>query len=99
MQSIKGRLFGLLISLVSAGLTWYNWQQLLKHESFSLKIAAFGPVGVIGGLFLMIFPQFSGVPQGTKERVIVLVVFGIGLIAGLINLYLMDPAMFGAVTR
>lgn len=99
MQSLKGRLVGLLISLVSAGLTWYNWQDLLKHESFSLKIAAFGPVGVIMGFFLMLFPAYSGVPQSTKDRVIVFAVFGVGLIAGLSNLYLMDPAMFGAGSR
>jgi hypothetical protein len=99
MQSIKARLFGLLICLVSAGLTWYNWQDLLKHQSFSLKIATFGPVGIIGGFFLMLFPAYSGVPQSTKDRVLVFAVFGLGLVAGLLNLYLMDPRMFAAGSR
>src|SRR5262249_15531151 len=92
---IKIRIFGLILALLSAGMVWYNWQELHKHGSYYLKIAAFGPVGVVGGLFLIGFPGFSGVPKTTREKVIVFVVFGLGLLAGLVNTYLMDPGMFG----
>jgi hypothetical protein len=36
-----------------------------------------------------------GKPDTTKEKVIVLVVFAVGIVAGLINWYLMDPGFFG----
>jgi len=60
-----------------------------------MKLAAFGPVGVIGGLYIMIFPSMAGKPTTTKEKIIVLTVFAGGLVAGLINWYLMDPGFFG----
>jgi hypothetical protein len=37
----------------------------------------------------------GGKPANAKEKIIALVVFGIGLIAGLVNWYLMDPGFFG----
>jgi hypothetical protein len=58
-------------------------------------LAAFGPVGVVGGFFLILFPGRSGKPTSTKDKVLVLLVFAIGLIAGIVNVYLMDPGMFG----
>lgn len=94
MNHLKVRLFALLLIAVCAGLTYYNWHQLQQQGSYSLKLAAFGPVGVVGGLFLLLFPGRGGKPSSTKERVLVLLVFVIGLIAGLVNVYLMDPGMF-----
>ena len=58
-------------------------------------MAAFAPLGVVGGLFLLIFPTMGGKPETTKEKVIVFAVFAIGLVAGLINWFLMDPGFFG----
>jgi hypothetical protein len=37
----------------------------------------------------------AGKPNTTQERVIVLLVFVVGIIAGLLNWYLMDPGYFG----
>jgi len=92
---MKTRLFALVIILVSAALTYLGWHQLMREGRYSLKIAAFAPVGIIGGLFLMVFPTKAGKPETTKDKIIVLVVFGIGLVAGLLNWYLMDPGFFG----
>jgi hypothetical protein len=58
-------------------------------------MAAFAPVGIVGGLFLLFFPSMVGAPKTTREKVIVMAVFVVGLIAGLINWYLMDPGFFG----
>jgi hypothetical protein len=58
-------------------------------------MAAFAPLGVVGGLFLLIFPTMGGKPETTKEKVLVFAVFAIGLVAGLINWFLMDPGFFG----
>jgi hypothetical protein len=95
MHYFKARIFAVVLILISIGLIYYNWHQLLQEGRYSMKLAAFGPVGVIGGLFLLIFPSMGGKPTTTKEKIIGLLVFGIGLAAGLINWYLMDPGFFG----
>lgn len=95
MKYLKARLFAVVIILVSAGLIYYNWHQLNSEGTYSMKLASFGPVGVVGGIFLLLFPAMGGKPETTKDKVIVLLVFGIGLVAGLCNWYLMDPGFFG----
>ena len=95
MHHLKARIFALVLILVSLGLVYYNWHQLLQEHQYSMKLAAFGPVGVIGGIYLLIFPSMGGKPTTAKEKIIALVVFGIAVVAGLINWYLMDPGFFG----
>lgn len=95
MHYFKARIFAMVLILVGIGLIYYNWQQLLGEGSYSLKLAAFGPVVAIGGFYLLIFPSKGGKPTTTKEKISALIVFGIGLVAGLINWYLMDPGFFG----
>ena len=95
MRYFKARLLAMLLILVSIGLIYYNWQQLLQDRQYSVKLAAFAPVVGIGGLFLMIFPSMAGKPTTTREKIIVLGVLVIGMVAGLINWYLMDPGFFG----
>ena len=94
MNKMKARFFALIIILVFAGLTYYNWHQLQIDGRYSLKLATFGPVGVVGGFFLLLFPSHIGKPTTTKDKIMVLVIFVLGLVAGLLNLYLMDPGMF-----
>lgn len=95
MHHFKARVFALVLILVSVGLIYYNWHQLLQEGRYSLKLAAFAPVGVIGGLFLLFFPSMGGKPTTAKEKILALMVFGVGMVAGLINWYLMDPHFFG----
>jgi hypothetical protein len=95
MRYIKARIFALVLILVCGGLIYYNWHQLLRDGSYSIKLATFGPVGIIGGLFLLLFPSMGGKPTTTKEKLLALMVLGIGMGAGLINWYLMDPGFFG----
>ena len=95
MSHWKSRLLGVALVLLFAGLTYYNWNQLHAEGQYSLKMAAFGPVGVVGGLFLLLFPARGGKPETTVDKIIVLVVFGVGVLAGLLNWYLMDPGFFG----
>jgi hypothetical protein len=92
---IKQRLFAVALIVIFAGLTYYNWHQLWQTQEYSLKMAAFGPLGIVGGIFLLFFPQMFGKPNTGREKIIVLVVFALGLIAGLVNWYLMDPGFFG----
>ena len=94
-MNLKGRLLGIIVILVCAYLVYSNWSQLWQAGHYSMKIAAFGPVGVVGGMFLVLFPSLVGKPKTTKDKVIVLLVFVIGILAGLVNWYLMDPGFFG----
>jgi len=94
MHHLKARLFAIVLILVSLGLIYYNWRQLFQDGSYSMKLAAFGPVVTVGGIFLLISPSRAGKPN-TKEKVSVLLVLVVGLLAGLVNWYLMDPGFFG----
>ena len=91
----KQRLFAVALILGFAGLTYYNWRQLWERQEYSLKLAAFGPVGIVGGIFLLFFPQMFGKPGTSRDKFIVFAVFALGLVAGLINWFLMDPGFFG----
>ena len=95
MSHIKARLFALALIAFSLGLIYYNWHQLNTEGKYSLKLAAFGPLCVVGGVFLLMFPSKFGKPTTTADKLITLVVFVIGLAAGLVNWYLMDPGFFG----
>jgi len=95
MSHIKVRLFALALIALSTGLVYYNWYQLNTERKYSLKLAAFGPLCIVGGLFLLIFPGRFGKSTTTADKLITLVVFVIGLAAGLVNWYLMDPGFFG----
>jgi NhaP-type Na+/H+ or K+/H+ antiporter len=99
MGHLKGRLFGVVLIAVFAGMIYYNWHQLRGEGSYSMKLAAFGPVGVVGGFFLLLFPGKGGKPETAKDKIVVLLVFGVGLAAGLLNWYLMDPGFFGGGGR
>ena len=94
-QLTKVRLAGLVISLVCAGLIWDNWQQLLAQQRFSLRVAGLGPAGLVLGLFMVFCPERAGPPQSTRDKWIVAAATVAGLALGLVNLYLMHPAMFG----
>jgi len=94
MQSFKARIFAVVLIVVSIGLIYYNWHQLIQEHQYSMKLAAFAPVCVIGGLYLLIFPAMAGKPTTARQKISVLLVFGLGLVAGLINWYLMDPGFF-----
>jgi hypothetical protein len=95
MSHIKARLLAVFIIIVFAGLTYIGWHQLTTEGKYPMKIAAFGPVGIVGGLFLLAFPTRAGKPKTAADKILVMVVFIAGLAAGLLNWYLMDPGFFG----
>lgn len=95
MNYLKERIIAVLLTLLSGAMIYYGWYQLREEGVYSLKMAAFAPLGVVGGLFLLVFPSMFGKPNTTKERVIVMLVFAVGVVAGLINWFFMDPGFFG----
>ncbi|HEX6649302.1 MAG TPA: hypothetical protein VF075_07175 [Pyrinomonadaceae bacterium] len=92
---MKQRLFAVLLVLGSIAMIYYGWYRLQHEGVYSLRMAAFSPLVGVGGVFLLFFPSLFGKPNTTKEKLIVFVVFAIGLVAGLVNWYLMDPGFFG----
>ena len=92
---IKQRLFAVLLILVSIALIYYGWYRLWNEGVYSLKMAAFAPLIGIGGIFLLFFPSMFGKSRHHERKMIVFAVFAVGIIAGLINWYLMDPGFFG----
>jgi hypothetical protein len=95
MKHLKVRIGGLALILIGAFLIYYNWHQLQSDGKYSLKLAAFSPLFVVGGIFIMLFPTKVGKSESTGDKIIALVVFAIGMIAGLVNWYLIDPGFFG----
>ena len=95
MRHWKARLLGAALIVLFAVLTYLNWQQLHDEGRYSVKLAAFGPVGLVGGLFVLLFPRLGGRPETARDKIIVLLVFGVGAAAGLLNWFLMDPGFFG----
>jgi len=95
MTHLKQRLIAIVLILFSVAMIYYAWYRLREEGVYSLKMATFAPLGVVGGVFLVLFPSLGGKPNTTKHKVIVLVVFLVGLAAGLVNWYLMDPGFFG----
>ena len=95
MRHIKARIFAIVLILLSIGLIYLGWYQLRTEGRYSMKLAAFSPVVGVGGFFLLFFPSMAGKPTTTKEKIIGLAVLVIGMLAGLINWYLMDPGFFG----
>jgi len=95
MRHIKQRLLAILLILGSIAMIYYGWYKLREDGVYYLKMATFAPLLGVGGIFLLFFPSLGGKPNTTKEKVIVFVVFAIGILAGLINWFLMDPGFFG----
>jgi len=95
MRYIKQRLLAVLLILGSIAMIYYGWYKLRVDGVYYLKMAAFAPLLGVGGIFLLFLPSLGGPPNTAKEKVIVLVVFAIGILAGLLNWYLMDPGFFG----
>jgi hypothetical protein len=59
MDHSKARVFALLLIAVSVAMIYINWRHRLEDHTYSMKMAAFGPVIGIGGIFLW-RAEFSG---------------------------------------
>jgi hypothetical protein len=92
---IKQRILAIVLIVLSIGMIYYGWRRLWQEGVYSLKMAAFAPLIGVGGLFLLFFPTLGGKPNTRKEKVIVFAVFAVGIVAGLVNWFLMDPGYFG----
>ena len=95
MSYWKTRIGAVVTILLSAFFIHYDWHLLNSEGKYYPKLAVFGPVGVIGGMYLLLFPSKAGKPQTTKDKVLAIVVLLIGVAFGVVNLFLLDPGFFG----
>jgi drug/metabolite transporter (DMT)-like permease len=95
----KVRLFALGVVALAAWMTYANWQEALTEFTYDMRVATFGPVIGVFGVFLVFFPTKIGRPETTRDKVINLFVFGVGLAAGFYNWYLMDPQRFDGLIK
>lgn len=94
IMMLKQRIFAVLMTLISSAILYWTWYDARHNGGYYLKAATFAPVGITFGLFLFVFPQYGGKPKTTRERIITLSVFALGLVFGLYNWYLIDPGNF-----
>lgn len=94
MAYIKQRIFASVIAATSFAVLFFVWNDAQRSDGYYLKAAAFAPVGIVAGIFLIFFPQFFGKPETMREKTIVFTVYGFGLLLGLYNWYLIDPSIF-----
>ena len=93
------RLFGLGGSLLSAAIVYFNWQELLSDGTYSLRAAGIGPLFVVYGLYIMVFPTKIGRPETAMDKFMVILLTVIGMAAGAYNWYLMDPGKFDVLFK
>ena len=94
MLLIKQRIYAFLIVLISTAVLFWTWHDAARNGGYYLKAATFAPVGIVAGVFLVFFPEFFGKPETARKRIVVLSIFGVGLLLGLCNIYLIDPNFF-----
>lgn len=88
------RLFALVIALISGAAIYYNWQQLAEEGTYSFRLAALAPIGVVFGIYLLFFPAKIGRPETAFDKFLVFLLLAISTAAGAYNWYLMDPGKF-----
>lgn len=84
----------MIITLISIAIFYWTRHSALHNEGYYLKAVAFAPLGIVGGIFLIFFPQFYGKPETGREKAAALTVFCVGVLLGLYNWYSIDPQMF-----
>lgn len=91
---IKQRISAIFIALASIVILYQTHYDALHNNGYYLKAAALSPLGIVAGVFLFIFPQFSGKPETAREKAVVLAVFFVGILLGLYNWHSIDPGAF-----
>ena len=91
---LKQRIVAIILASASTFILYQTWSEAGHGGSYSLKAAAFAPLGIVAGIFLLFFPQFASKPETTREKIVVMSVFAVGVIVGLFNWYSIDPQAF-----
>lgn len=91
---IKQRIFGLILALAAAAILLQTRFEAERDGRYFLKAAAFAPLGIVAGIFLVFFPRYFGKPETARDKAVVMTVFAVGVLLGLYNWYSIDPSVF-----
>src|SRR5215217_6597479 len=67
-NSSPARLVGLAMIAIGLGGWWYNWHLAATSGEFYIKLCILGPLGVAGGLLMLIRPEWAGPMRGDSTR-------------------------------
>src|ERR1700730_461706 len=56
-KSWPARLFGMLMIAIGVGGWWYNWHLAATEGQFYIKLSLLGPLGIFGGLLMLLRPD------------------------------------------
>lgn len=90
---VRIRLFGLLMIAIGLAGRWYNWHLATTADHFYIKATLLGPLGVFGGLLLLIRPDWAG--PGRKDstpahKAALIAVIALMAVGGGIDFYLLQ---------
>lgn len=87
------RMFGLLMMAVGAAAWWYNWHLAVTQGQFYIKSCILGPLGVFGGLLMLIRPDWAGPwrrESAPARKFAMIAVMGLAALASGADFYLLN---------
>ena len=91
--SSPARLFALLMIAVGVAGWWFNWHLAETKGEFYIKACLLGPLGIFGGLLMLLRPEWAGPLRGNSSRahkVALFAVLGLMAVASGIDFYRLD---------
>ncbi len=90
--SSRTRLIGLLMIAVGIAAWWYNWHLATTEGSFYFKLSLMGPLGVFGGILMLIRPEWTGGLKSdstTAHKLALFAMIGLMIVTSGIDMYLL----------
>ncbi|MBZ5609007.1 MAG: hypothetical protein LAP38_12165 [Acidobacteriia bacterium] len=90
--SSSGRLAGLVMIAIGVAAWWYNWHLASTAGEFYIKLCLLGPLGVFGGILVLLRPDWVGPVRSDSTRghkFALIAVIGLMAIASGIDFYLL----------
>jgi hypothetical protein len=91
---IKQRIFALILALAATAIFLQTRFEAQRDGRYFLKAAAFAPLGIVTGIFLVFFPKYFSKQETVREKAVVMTIFAVGILLGLYNWYSIDPSIF-----
>jgi hypothetical protein len=67
-NSSPARFIGLLMIAIGIGGWWYNWHLAATEGHFYIKLCLLGPLGLAGGILMLVRPEWAGPLQSDSTR-------------------------------
>jgi hypothetical protein len=96
-NSWRTSLLGLAMIAMGAGGWWYNWHLAANTGEFYIKLCVLGPLGILGGILMMLRPDWAGPIRSDSTRAhktALAAVLGLMVVASGIDFYLLKSGRF-----